>query len=495
MNPALRFADAPNVVSFLEGLGAARVRHSDRTFLDHLVGTAAILERWGASDPLCRAGLLHSVYGTEYFRGGVLSFDDRERVRALAGERAERLAYVFCAFERATIYGALERGAPYVVDQRGTGAKIPISEEELANLVWLVWANALEQAPRGRPSDTARERSLKALAASAPLLPEVALRELREVYASAAHREATKMDQPGLRALLNLEDTGRFLSENWPEKPYVAEGPVERLAGLVDHDFDALVRMRKHHTQAFFRTLDGRSTSIVVEPGQERALYDAGFTIYFHNLTSPKLTQWVSALDEELGLVRGVTRVAAFASRRGIGLNAHYDQNDNFVCQARGSKRWKMAANTHVHHPTVGYTLGAKVKALHEVEAPNGFPTELPEDHQVVDLRPGMVMFMPRGMWHDTETIEEESLHFNIQSGLAMWKDAIEFLLTQTSALYAEELRAPIAHLFDGEVSRDGFADELKSKLRAAVEQICESEISIPRAAFHKYVTSRRPRT
>jgi ribosomal protein L16 Arg81 hydroxylase len=303
------------------------------------------------------------------------------------------------------------------------------------------------------------------------------------------------MSEPGLRSLLNLDTSAEaFLATYWPEQMYIAKGPVERLAGLVDYDFDALVRMKKHHTKAFFRGVDGTSQSIVIEPGQEKPLYDAGFTIYFHNLSSPKIAQWVSTLDGELGLVRGHTRVASFASRRGLGLKPHYDQNDNFVCQAKGTKRWRIWPNTSVKHPTVGYTVGGKMTPTHEVEAPEGFPKEMGPHPQVVDMVEGTVMYMPRGMWHDTETVESESLHFNIQSGMAMWKDAIEYVLTRTSALHREDLRAPIVGLFDGDQTREGFADELKAKLRAAVDEICDSEIVLHAQPFYKFIASRRPR-
>jgi hypothetical protein len=168
--------------------------------------------------------------------------------------------------------------------------------------------------------------------------------------------------------------------------------------------------------------------------------------------------------------------------------------NDNFVCQARGVKRWRIAKNTHVKNPTAGYTVGAKILAVHEVEAPDGMPTELPTPFETVELRPGTVVFMPRGMWHDTETLDQESLHFNIQSGLAMWKDAIEYVLTRTSLLHADELREPIMRMFDGSKLRDGVEAELKERVRAAVELLVESDIEIDRVAFHKFVMSRRPK-
>lgn len=301
------------------------------------------------------------------------------------------------------------------------------------------------------------------------------------------------MSLPGLRSLLNTDNLDEFLTKYWPDSYFMAKGPVERLAGLVDHDLDALIKMDKRYTRAFFRNVDGQSSSVYVNAGQEKALYDAGFTIYFHNLSSPALTSWIDAIDNELGLVCGVTRVSAFASRKGPGLKPHYDMNDNFVCQAKGHKRWKVWPNTRVINPTAGYTLGAKQLAVHSLEAPEGLPTKMPEEYETLDFTPGTVVFMPRGIWHDTETVEEESLHFNIQSGLAMWKDAIEFLMTRKQNLLRADLREPIRLMFEGQKLRPEVAEEIKKKLVSLVDEMVNGDIEIDRTAFRAFVRARRP--
>ena len=489
----LSFDGATELVTFLEDMGAGRIRHSARTFLDHLVGVAKLLERWGASASATKAGLFHSIYGTEYFKGAVLSFDDRPKIRALLGDDAERLAYVFCAFDRSSLYRALARGEPYTVDLVG-GGELAVTKGELADLARIVWANALEQAPHAHVTGEAKAQSRRSIEACEAFLSDRARQDLAAFYGSADVPAATPKPTPGLAALFNVDDPKDLLAKYWPNTSFLVRGPVERLAGLVDYDLDALIKMKKHHTQAFFRTLDGASSQIWVAPGQERTLYEAGFTIYFHGLDAPGIVSWVDAINEELGLVHGVTRVAAFASRRGSGLKAHYDRNDNFVCQARGTKRWRVARNTHVKNPTTGYTVGAKLLPVHEIEAPNGMPTELPVPFETIELVPGTVAFMPRGVWHDTETMEEESLHFNIQSGLAMWKDALEYLITKTTVLNREELREPIMEMFDGQQLRPGVADELKSKIRTALEVLLASDLNIERSAFFKFVMGSRPK-
>jgi hypothetical protein len=51
----------------------------------------AVLRGWKQDVELADAGLFHSIYGTEGFAGFALPFTERPTIRALVGQRAERL--------------------------------------------------------------------------------------------------------------------------------------------------------------------------------------------------------------------------------------------------------------------------------------------------------------------------------------------------------------------------------------------------------------------
>ena len=482
-------AQASELIPFLMEIGAGRIRHTGRPLIDHLLGTAAILERWGAGPATCKAGLFHNVYGTEFFPDAALPFEARDRVEERIGAEAERISFVFCACERGSLFRAADRGEPYVVAGR-RGEEIPVTRDELQGLLLVLWANAIEQAPHAVRSGEGRRRDASALARCAALLPPGALRELT-AHVEGLEEPRSAAVRPGLATLFDLPSARPFL-QGWPDQPFMGIGPVERLAGLCDYGFDELIAMKRKFAKAFFHTMDGGSAGIVIPPGEERAHYDLGHTVYFHSLRSPGMDAWISAIDAELGLVHGVTRVSAFASRRGAGLKPHYDQNDNFVCQARGTKRWRIAPNEHVRHPTTGHTVGAVPTRRASLEAPRGFPPGMPSPFYEVEMEPGSVVFMPRGTWHDTVTLERESLHFNIQTGLATWKDAVEFVIARTPALHAESLRAPVLELFEGEGFRPGFEQELRDKLAALVDALREGDLGLDREAFTRFVARRR---
>lgn len=475
-------------------LGADRQPHSRRTFLEHLTGVAAILQRWGARDAVVKAGLFHSIYGTEIFEPATVGYDQRPRIAALLGDEAERLAYLFCAFERASIYRAIA-AAPHTITLRHDGGgDLVISRDEAADLLLLVWANDLEQRDSVRRPPDADARALRSLERLGDWLPAHVKDELTAVHRPPARSPAVKSR---LCTLLNLDDASTFMTEGWMDRHFVAHGPVERLAGLCDHDLDALCRMRTGYTRAFFRTATGAIKSIDLRSGQgqERTAYEAGATVYFHGLEAPALAEWLRAIDEELGLVAGLSRISAFASLTGKGLTPHYDLNDNFVCQARGLKRWRIAPNHHVRHPLFGYTVGAPLTPAHRVEAPGGLPDAMPSDGRtVLEMKAGMVAFVPRGMWHDTETTESESLHFNIQCGLPTWRDLIDFVVSRTALPSAAELRAGIPAMFDGGSLAPAVAAGLTERLADVVAALRDGSIRVPRDEFHKYVALRRTR-
>src|SRR6476661_5470650 len=91
-----------HLTEFLVALGIEKVAHTEKTYLGHLVNVYRLMESEGCTDEICRAGMFHSIYGTEKFQGFKLELHDRVKVRELIGERAEKLAYLNCAMDRAT---------------------------------------------------------------------------------------------------------------------------------------------------------------------------------------------------------------------------------------------------------------------------------------------------------------------------------------------------------------------------------------------------------
>jgi hypothetical protein len=137
------------MIDFLRGLGTEDVQHSgEKGFLAHLVAVYRDMEAWGGSQDLCRAALFHSIYGTELFRRWSLPLDRRGDVRALIGERAERIAFINCLMDRSTFDALLESDGPYRLRNRESGETMELSREDFDDLVRLHLCDWLEQVAR-----------------------------------------------------------------------------------------------------------------------------------------------------------------------------------------------------------------------------------------------------------------------------------------------------------------------------------------------------------
>jgi hypothetical protein len=83
-------------IQFLIDSGAARLPHSGRTLLQHLIGTARQLKGHGRPQTEVLAGLFHSIYATEYYSLAAALSISRSSVINLIGNDAESLVYIFC---------------------------------------------------------------------------------------------------------------------------------------------------------------------------------------------------------------------------------------------------------------------------------------------------------------------------------------------------------------------------------------------------------------
>src|SRR4051794_3186835 len=120
--------DSRRLTGFLLGIGIEQVPHTHKSYLAHLVAVHNLLEKQGCLPDVCRAGMFHSIYGTERFQGFKLSLERRAEVRELIGDRAERLAYLNCAVDRASFDRIVDQAAePYTIRDRITAAEVALS--------------------------------------------------------------------------------------------------------------------------------------------------------------------------------------------------------------------------------------------------------------------------------------------------------------------------------------------------------------------------------
>ncbi|MGZ8198238.1 MAG: DUF6817 domain-containing protein [Burkholderiales bacterium] len=143
--------DDPRVAASVQHLRrAALLRHSGRSFLEHLLCTWRILSDWRMPVAVCRAGFMHSAYATSFYPHALFQLDERAAVRGLIGREAETLVYRFCTMDRRGFWDALvahpKSNAPMTYpDRTRGGASVRVSRETLGRLLVIESANIAEQ--------------------------------------------------------------------------------------------------------------------------------------------------------------------------------------------------------------------------------------------------------------------------------------------------------------------------------------------------------------
>ena len=145
------------MTNFFSEVGADGIEHSEKTYLAHGIGVYNDLKSWGCESQVCDAGLFHSIYGTELFQKFALTIERRGEVRALIGERAERLAYLNCAMDRPVFDETVfQTDGPHRFRDRLTAEECDLSPEEFQDLCTIQVCDWLEQVERSRNWDYRR---------------------------------------------------------------------------------------------------------------------------------------------------------------------------------------------------------------------------------------------------------------------------------------------------------------------------------------------------
>ena len=221
---------------------------------------------------------------------------------------------------------------------------------------------------------------------------------------------------PAIQRLLDVP-VERFLADSWPVQPLHATGPIERLAELATDpavsDIPSFIRAHTGARQLHVRTPDGTVHHASAGPDEAVAHYHAGGVMDLRDIQRwfAPARAWMDALATELSARAGYCH--AFISPSGTGVAKHFDNREVFAVQILGRKRWRVAPNAAWPMPLMPHAAGGSVHPFNQ-HAPAAAlaATEMPADAVSYVLEPGSVLFVPRGYWHDTDTLED-SLSFS----------------------------------------------------------------------------------
>ena len=159
----------------------------------HLVDTACILQRWGCDEELCRAGVFHSIYGTEPLDEGAapishIALDRRANIRAILGQRTEQIVYLFGAMCKEDFLKNTDKQTGYTLLDRFKATEVSLSEDEYRGMLTLTLADWIEpvtlkeRTPRRGIKEYLRASYQEEFRKALPLLPEQAIKDFRLAY-------------------------------------------------------------------------------------------------------------------------------------------------------------------------------------------------------------------------------------------------------------------------------------------------------------------------
>lgn len=227
--------------------------------------------------------------------------------------------------------------------------------------------------------------------------------------------------------LARLFEADDFLERSWPGRHRVFHGPLERLGSLAElPPLEELLELYPDPIRVALPDKRDEHSSVKVDAQRAQLLHGEGLALILDQVERvlPPVRIWLDALRVELGLpLRCDPRSIVYASPAGAGNSAHFDANANFVVQLKGMKRWRIAPNTHVPNPTDRWAMNeAELSEELAGYVTGPLPTKLPADAETFELKPGSVLFVPRGYWHQTEAFED-TLALNFTFGQPTWAD------------------------------------------------------------------------
>lgn len=168
-------------------------------------------------------------------------------------------------------------------------------------------------------------------------------------------------------------------------------------------------------------------------------------------------------------------RNLAYYTPKGVGNDLHFDQNINIVYQIEGEKSWELAKNDFFTEALERYVPGEEIGPELLSYAKN-----IPHSDDLAKLkftnillRPGDILFLPKGIWHRTKA----------------HSDSFSINFTFSAPCFLDLLLASFrAHLIQDErwrqtfIKSDAFTnhEQFQSLLKETLEQLINQDCSWP---------------
>lgn len=185
----------------------------------------------------------------------------------------------------------------------------------------------------------------------------------------------------------------------------------------------------------------------LANPRKVRALLGFGASLVANQIqrASPEIAAMVQALQREFAAGAGANAYCSFQRVQAFG--THYDLHDVFAWQTEGEKLWRIY-EARADHPTQALPPGD--------EAEKWLVATRGKVVNEVLMKPGDLLYLPRGQYHDAITGADASLHVTFwvkpATGLSL------FSLLESAAVLESDFRADLPDAKDPKALADHLA-------------------------------------
>lgn len=280
------------------------------------------------------------------------------------------------------------------------------------------------------------------------------------------------MSEEKLIALVKSKE--EFIKCYKENKPFVIHNLSESINELSEIAFlsslEAMIDSWSEHVDVHLPDVSDEASTLEVPVGEARKYFDDGMGLLFNdvNTIEPLLSNWLDSIRSGLGLSQMTYgRSLVYVTPANKGTASHFDQNINFVLQMTGTKKWWVAPNKEIENPMTRHTMGQEIDPELESYLTGPMPETFPEGSEEFILKPGSMLFVPRGSWHKTHA-ETDALSLNFTYSAPTWLDILSAALRGRLA-QSPEWRATADFVNDEEN-----VEEAIEKFNSLLDQLAE---------------------
>lgn len=209
-----------------------------------------------------------------------------------------------------------------------------------------------------------------------------------------------------------------FLEIYWRKSAFYQSGTEESMGGLLkdprDIDIEELLHQTPDDVSVWSVSASGALKSTMMEPKNALNAYSLGATLNIDLCQKqPQARHCVDAIGRPLGIPPGAGFCNLICVKSPHITPAHFDPNENFTIQLRGSKTWRLWTECRVEAPLHNRIVGRRAHDELELYLGGIREPDLGSADLEVVLDPGSALYVPRGAWHEVQTLGDSiSLNF-----------------------------------------------------------------------------------